>query len=64
VGQGLLPRGQPITEAAATLPSVGDAVSLDDIFSAVSLQQVRLKNDQQIPVWEPAVLSRAPIAAH
>jgi SAM-dependent methyltransferase len=45
-----------ITEAAATLPSAGVAASLDDIFSAASLQQVRLKNDQQIPVWEPAVL--------
>jgi hypothetical protein len=45
-----------ITEAAASLPTAGVAASLDDIFSAVSLQQVRLKNDQQIPVWEPAVL--------
>lgn len=44
-----------MTEATATLPSVGEATSLDDIFSAVSLQQVRLKNDQQIPVWEPTV---------
>jgi hypothetical protein len=43
------------TEATATLPSVGEVMSLDDLFSAVSLQQARLKNDQQIPVWDPTV---------
>ena len=26
---------------------------LDDVFAAVNLQQLRLKNDQQVPVWEP-----------
>jgi hypothetical protein len=30
-------------------------MSLDDIFSAGSLQQARLKNDQLIPVWEPTL---------
>jgi SAM-dependent methyltransferase len=44
-----------VMEAAATLPSVGEAMSLADIFLAMSLQQARLKNDQQIPVWEPTV---------
>ena len=54
-----LDAGSPIlaqrftTEAASTLPFAAETVSLDDLFSAVTLQQARLKNDQQIPVWEP-----------
>jgi SAM-dependent methyltransferase len=42
------------TEAKATLPIVAKAeLQLDDVFAAVNLQQLRLKNDQQVPVWEP-----------
>ena len=41
-------------EARATLPIVGKfEPRLDDVFAAVNLQQLRLKNDQQVPVWEP-----------
>lgn len=43
------------TEAKATLPTLDEGASPDDLFSAVSLQQMRLKNDQQIPLWEPNV---------
>jgi hypothetical protein len=43
-----------MTEARATLPMVGGIEpSLDDVFAAVNLQQLRLRNDQQVPVWEP-----------
>jgi hypothetical protein len=42
-----------LTEAKATLPLPRDDASLEDVFSALSLQQVRLKSDQQVPVWEP-----------
>jgi hypothetical protein len=43
-----------MTEARATLPIVGTADDrLDDVFSAVNLQQLRLRHDQQVPVWEP-----------
>jgi hypothetical protein len=43
-----------MTEARATLPIVGKCEPrLDDVFAAVNLQQLRLKNDQQVPVWEP-----------
>jgi SAM-dependent methyltransferase len=41
-----------MVEVTATLPMVGERTSLDDIFAAVGLQQLRLKNDQQIPVWD------------
>jgi SAM-dependent methyltransferase len=43
-----------MTEARATLPLLGpNEDRLDDVFSAVALQQARLKYDQQIPVWDP-----------
>ncbi len=43
-----------MTEAKATLPMLEhNDVRLDDVFAALSLQQIRLKHDQQIPVWEP-----------
>jgi hypothetical protein len=43
-----------MTEARATLPIVGTADDrLDDVFAAVNLQQLRLRHDQQVPVWEP-----------
>nr|WP_277881627.1 class I SAM-dependent methyltransferase [Phormidium sp. FACHB-592] len=41
-------------EACASLPgllSMADAPSLDDCFTAILLQQVRLKHDQQVPEW-------------
>ncbi|MGO9060948.1 MAG: methyltransferase type 12, partial [Candidatus Binataceae bacterium] len=42
-----------LSEARASLPSiVGTAQpSLDDIFSGVALQRLRLKLDQQVPEW-------------
>src|SRR5262249_50801486 len=43
-----------VMEARATLPLLGPTDErLDDIFSAVTLQQARLKYDQQVPEWEP-----------
>jgi hypothetical protein len=45
-----------MTEVRATLPIVGKPEPrLDDVFAAVNLQQLRLKSDQQVPVWEPDV---------
>lgn len=40
-------------EATATLPGLRDAQSddLDNIFSALNLRRIRLKQDQQIPEW-------------
>jgi hypothetical protein len=40
-------------EARASLPSIAGTVqpSLDDIFSGVALQRLRLKQDQQVPEW-------------
>ena len=40
-----------MTEARATLPIVETKPRLDDVFAAVNMQQLRLKNDQQVPVW-------------
>jgi hypothetical protein len=43
-----------MTEAKATLPIIGRAEPrLDDVFAGVNLQQLRLRYDQQVPVWEP-----------
>jgi SAM-dependent methyltransferase len=43
-----------MTEAKATLPMIEhNHVRLDDVFAALNLQQIRLKHDQQVPVWEP-----------
>ena len=51
-----------MTEAKATLPMIehNDA-RLDDVFAALNLQQIRLRNDQQVPVWEPKHINRPPI---
>ena len=39
-------------EASATLPTLeGSTDKLEDVFSALSLQRLRLSNDQQIPEW-------------
>jgi len=39
-------------EAASSLPRVITAnESLDDVFDAVCLQRMKLKNDQQVPEW-------------
>jgi hypothetical protein len=39
-------------EAASSLPSIESASdSLCDIFDAVCLQRIRLKNDQRVPEW-------------
>jgi hypothetical protein len=43
-----------MTEAKATLPTIEQGgVHLDDVFAALNLQQIRLKHDQQVPVWNP-----------
>lgn len=43
-----------LIEARATLPLLGSGDDRsDDVFSAVAVQQARLKYDQQIPVWDP-----------
>ena len=45
-----------MTEARATLPLLGPTdAGLDDIFTAVTLQQTRLHHDQQMPLWSPSV---------
>jgi hypothetical protein len=48
-----------MTEAKATLPIIEhDEARLDDVFAALNLQQIRLKHDQQVPVWEPKAAKR------
>ena len=43
-------------EASATLPTLrSSANDLEDVFSAVSLQRLRLRNDQRIPEWNGIV---------
>ncbi|MGB6416439.1 MAG: hypothetical protein WBF50_07550 [Pseudolabrys sp.] len=43
-----------MTEAKATLPMLDQHnARLDDVIAALNLQQIRLKHDQQVPVWEP-----------
>ena len=43
-----------MTEAKATLPVIEHVeFQLDDVFAALNLQQIRLKHDQQVPIWEP-----------
>jgi SAM-dependent methyltransferase len=47
-------------EVNATLPMIECVYPrLDDVFAALNLQQIRLKHDQQIPVWDPAVADRS-----
>ena len=38
-------------EARARLPALGASEAPDDIFTAMSLQRMRLSNDQQVPEW-------------
>ncbi len=38
-------------EARARLPALGGSADPDDIFTAMSLQRMRLSNDQQVPEW-------------
>ena len=39
-------------EAEASLPTLDNPTDLDEVFSAVNLQGLRLSNDQQIPKWD------------
>jgi hypothetical protein len=46
-----------INEAKATLPMIPQAgFHLDDLFQALKLQQIRLKHDQQVPIWDPSTV--------
>jgi SAM-dependent methyltransferase len=63
--RGYLRAGNPVlperflTEAKATLPVIEhDLARLDDVFAGVHLQQLRLKHDQQVPIWEPNVVKQ------
>ena len=48
-----------MTEAKATLPMIEDNnARLDDVFTALNSQKIRLKYDQQIPVWGPYPFDR------
>ncbi len=43
-----------MTETKATLPVIERVdFQVGDVFDALNMQQIRLKHDQQIPVWEP-----------
>ena len=43
-----------LIEAAATLPTLaGEPAGLDDVFEAVGMQQLRLRADQGVALWEP-----------
>jgi len=43
-----------MTEARASLPMISyDSAGLSDVFAALNLQQLRLKHDQQVQVWNP-----------
>ena len=45
-----------MTEVRATLPVIEHIESkLDDVFVALNLQQMRLRHDQQVPVWDPNI---------
>lgn len=53
----LTPPGKVIAErfeleAKASLPGLNTATDLEDIFTALSLQRMRLKHDQQVPEWK------------
>ena len=46
-------RERLMIEAKASLPAFGSSeTNLDDLFTAVGFQALRLKNDQQVPVWD------------
>ena len=50
-----------MAEAKATLPVIEHVeFQLDDVFAALNMQQIRLKHDQQVPVWEPESLKPPP----
>ncbi|MSO91742.1 MAG: hypothetical protein EXR01_09340 [Acetobacteraceae bacterium] len=60
--QGYLKAGNQVlperfmTEVRATLPVIEHIESkLDDVFVALNLQQMRLRHDQQVPVWDPNI---------
>ena len=41
-----------VLEASASLPGMmAPSSELDDVYAAMSLQRMRLKNDQQVPEW-------------
>jgi hypothetical protein len=41
-----------VLEATASLPGIEKTnAASDDIFSAVNLQRLRLRHDQQVPEW-------------
>jgi hypothetical protein len=43
-----------MTEARVSLPLLNQGeTNLEAVFDAVSAQQVRLKHDQQVPIWGP-----------
>lgn len=45
-----------ITEAGATLPMLaGEPGGLDDVFEAVGMQQMRLRADQGVALWDSVV---------
>jgi len=44
-------------EARASLPALDSTSGIpkaDDVFTAVSMQRLRLRQDQQVPEWKPA----------
>jgi len=49
-----------LIEATATLPMIerDGACGLSELFAALNLQQIRLRHDQQIPVWDPETAMR------
>ncbi len=50
-----------VGEAAASLPAmVSPESDLNDVYAAMSLQRMRLKNDQQVPEWIGDRYLRAP----
>jgi len=58
---GYLRSGNPVlperfvTEARASLPTINASeIKLEDIFAGLELRRLRLKHDQQVPVWEPS----------
>ena len=43
---------QFFTEAAASLPGVGEMAGIEAVFDAMEVQRLRLHHDQQVPEWE------------
>ncbi len=44
---------QFMSEASSSLPLVNETSSFDDVFRAVMIQRVRLRQDQRLVEWEP-----------